>query len=206
MARIFRRQALRIRCGYSTRSRIDWPSTLMNGFAGSFVFGENLTLRLVGTSDQDFIFQLFLETRPWLSWAEGNKDFIRALYEQQFKALRTGLESVYPDHFDFIIERLGSPVGRAIIDLGFTDWRISELQILKLARGKGIGSSVIEGLQVAATKANIALTLSTPMFGSNGFPIYQRLGFEIVQSQPPMIHMAWFPPGHNARMQVFRSD
>lgn len=174
----------------------------MNGFTGSFALGNGLDLRLVRTSDQELIFKLFIETRPWLSWAEGKPDFIRYLYEQQFTTMRAGVESVYPDHLDFIIERLGSPVGRTIIDLGYADWRISELQILKQARGNGIGSNVIRGLQAAASNGNIPLTLSTPTFGSNGFPIYQRLGFQIVQAQPPMIHMAWFPPGHPDRKNM----
>ncbi|WP_409050023.1 GNAT family N-acetyltransferase [Agrobacterium vitis] len=174
----------------------------MNGFAGSFAFGKGLNLRLVRASDQDLIFKLFIETRPWLAWAEGKPDFIRDLYEQQFKTMRAGAESVYPDHLDFIIERLGSAVGRTIIDLGYADWRISELQVLKQARGNGIGSNVIRGLQAAALNGNIPLTLSTPIFGSNGFPMYQRLGFQVVQAQPPMIHMAWFPPGHPDRQEM----
>lgn len=173
----------------------------MSGFAGSFAFADGINLRLVQSSDQDFIFKLFIEARPWLSWAEGNPAFIRELYERQFAVMRTGLEETYPDHLDFVVERLGYAVGRAIVDLGHSDWRISELQVLKQARGAGVGSNVIKGLQIAATKGNIPLTLSTPMFGSNGLPIYQRLGFQILQAQPPMIHMAWFPPGHPARPQ-----
>ncbi|MBB4955932.1 GNAT superfamily N-acetyltransferase [Agrobacterium vitis] len=174
----------------------------MNGFTGSFALGEGLNLRLARASDQDLVFKLFIETRPWLAWAEGKPDFIHALYEQQFKTMRAGVESVYPDHLDFIIEWHGSAVGRTIIDLGYADWRISELQVLKQARGAGIGSNVIKGLQAAASNGKIPLTLSTPIFGSNGFRLYQRLGFQIVQSQPPMIHMAWFPPGHPDRKQM----
>jgi GNAT superfamily N-acetyltransferase len=168
----------------------------MNGFTGSFALEEGLNLRLVRPSDQDLIFKLFIESRPWLAWAEGKPDFIRDLYEQQFKVMRAGVESVYPDHLDFIIERLGSAVGRTVVDLGYADWRISELQILKQARGVGIGSHVIKGLQAAATKGHMPLALSTPVFGSNGFPIYQRLGFKVIQVNPPMVHMAWFPAGH----------
>lgn len=170
----------------------------MSGFTGSFMLGEALNLRLVRKSDQDLIFQLFMESRPWLSWADASSDFIRDLYEQQFKAMRAGVESVYPDHLDFIIESSGSAVGRIIVDLGYADWRISELQVLIKARGIGIGSNVIKGLQAAATRGNVSLTLSTPMFGSNSFPLYRRLGFQVIHEQPPMSHLAWFPPGRLA--------
>lgn len=165
----------------------------MSEFTGSFSFSGGVNLRLAKSQDQNFLFDLFVEARPWLSWAEGNRDFIRSLFEQQFQVMQRGLESTYPDYFDFVIERVGVSVGRVIIHLGYADWRISELQILKQARRSGIGTSVIRGVQAAAERARLPLTLSTPIFGSDGFSIYHRLGFQIVQAQPPMIHMAWFP-------------
>ncbi|MGG7519001.1 GNAT family N-acetyltransferase [Allorhizobium undicola] len=172
----------------------------MSGFTGSFMLGAGLNLRLASQNDQELIFQLFMESRPWLAWADASSDFIRDLYEQQFRAMRAGVESVYPDHLDFIIENCGTAAGRIIVDLGYADWRISEIQVLKKARGIGIGSNVIEGLQAAAARGNMPLTLSTPIFGSTSFPLYQRLGFQVIGEQMPMLHLAWFPPGHPAAL------
>ncbi|WP_298370826.1 hypothetical protein [Azospirillum sp.] len=135
----------------------------MAGLAGSFAFPGNLTARFTTPSDETFLLDLFIEARPWLSWAEGSKDFIRNLYEQQYKTMRAGQEAIYPEHVDLVIEKAGDRVGRLVVDLGYADWRVSEPQILTEARGKGIGSDVLRGLQMAAGKMLLPISLSTPM-------------------------------------------
>lgn len=168
----------------------------MAGFAGSLALPGGLGLRFTAPSDENFLLELFIEARPWLSWAEGDRDFLRTLYEQQYKTMRAGQESIYPEHLDFIIEKAGDRVGRLVVDLGYSDWRVSELQVLTKARGTGIGSGTLRGLQMAATSMLLPITLSTPMVGSHGRQVYERLGFRVTSIAPPHYHMAWFPQGH----------
>ncbi|WP_188092422.1 GNAT family N-acetyltransferase [Azospirillum sp. B21] len=168
----------------------------MSGFSGSFPFPGNLTARFATAGDESFLLDLFIEARPWLAWAQGNPDFLRALYEQQYRAMRAGQEMVYPEHIDLVIEKAGDRVGRVVVDLGYRNWRVSELQVLERARGKGIGSDVLRGLQAAATGPMMGITLSTPIIGSYGRQVYQRLGFRTTGYEPPHFHMGWLPPGH----------
>lgn len=168
----------------------------MAGFTGSFALPGNLSLRFVAPSDETFLLDLFIEARPWLGWADGEKDFIRNLYEQQYKTMRAGQEAIYPEHMDLVVEQAGDRIGRLVVDLGYSDWRVSELQILTRARGKGVGSNVLRGLQMAAAKMLLPITLSTPMMGSHGRQVYERLGFRVMSVDPPHFHMAWFPQGH----------
>lgn len=168
----------------------------MAGFAGSFALPGNLSLRFAAPSDETFLLELFIEARPWLSWAEGDRDFLRSLYEQQYKAMRAGQEAIYPEHVDLVIEKSSDRVGRLVIDLGRADWRVSELQILARARGKGIGSDVLRGIQAAAASMLVPITLSTPIAGSHGRQVYERLGFRVTAVDPPHFHMAWAPVGH----------
>ncbi len=153
-------------------------------------------MRFTAPADQDFLLTLFIESRPWLGWAEGQPDFIRNLYEMQYTAMRKGQEAVYPEHLDFIIEKTGQKLGRLIVDLGHSHWRVSELQILTEARGKGIGSDVLRSLQAAANGMLMPITLCTPMMGSYGRQVYERLGFRVMAVEPPHYHMAWLPQGH----------
>ena len=162
---------------------------------GSLPLFGGLGLRPIRPSDQDFLLQLFIESRPWLSWADTDRDVLQALYEQQFRTMRAGLESVCPEHMDFIVERTGQAVGRLVVDLGYADWRISELAIVAAARGKGIGSDLVRSLQAAAGRVRLPLTLSTPMAGTNARPLYERLGFRVTAVLPPHYEMAWYPPG-----------
>lgn len=172
----------------------------MGRLNGSLHFPGGVDVRFATPADETFLIDLFISSRPWLSWVVGEKDFIRSLYEQQYAFNRIGQEAVYPEHLDFVIETTGVAVGRLIVDLGYGDWRIAELQVAVPARGRGIGSSVIRGLQAAAAKCRLPLTLSTPIMGSNGYGIYSRLGFQVTAVTPPSVQMAWFPPGHPQAM------
>lgn len=161
---------------------------------GSLPLFGGLGLRPIRPSDQDFLLRLFIESRPWLSWADTDRDVLQALYEQQFRAMRAGLESVYPEHMDFIVERTGQAVGRLVVDLGYADWRISELAIVAAARGKGIGTDLVRSLQAAAESVRLPITLSTPMVGAtDGRSLYERLGFQVTAVRPPHYDMAWLP-------------
>lgn len=166
----------------------------MAGLNGSFPLPSNLALRFSRPDDEDFLLQMLIEARPWLSWIDGKPDFLRMLHEQQLDTLRKNLGIAYPEHMDMIIEDAGIRVGRLIISLSHSHWRLSELQIMTAARGKGIGSGVVQGLQVAAQKLALPITLSTPMFGANARHTYERLGFHVTAVDPPHFHMQWLPP------------
>jgi len=165
----------------------------MGGFAGSFQLPGGVELRLARACDDDFLFRLFVDARPWLSWAEGGHDITRALYEQQYRAMLAGKEATYPEHLDLVIERLGRAVGRIVVDLGYGDCRIAELQIAAAARRRGIGMSVVRGLQLAAARAGVSLSLAAPIFGSQSHRLYQQLGFEISSADGALYQMVWRP-------------
>lgn len=167
----------------------------MASFTGSLPVRGGLALRPATARDEPLLLSLFMESRPWLSWADADRDVVRALYEQQYRAMRAGQEALYPEHLDFVIERTGQAVGRLVVDLGHGDWRISELHVLAAARGKGIGSDVVRSLQAAAASLRLPITLSTPMAGSNGRAVYERLDFRVTAIRPPHYDMAWTPPG-----------
>jgi ribosomal protein S18 acetylase RimI-like enzyme len=165
----------------------------MAGLNGSFPLSGNLALRFVRPQDEPFLLQLLIEARPWLSWIDGKPDFLRMLHEQQFDTLRQGLGEAYPDHMDMVIEHHGSHVGRLVVSLGYSNWRLSELQIITAARGQGIGMNVVRGIQAAARSKAIPITLSTPMFGASARHMYERLGFQVTGVAPPHYHMQWLP-------------
>jgi GNAT superfamily N-acetyltransferase len=166
----------------------------MSGLTGAFELAGGVGLRLARPSDRGFLFQLFIESRPWLSWVEGSRDFIHALYEQQYEAMTVGQGNVYPEHMDLLIQRVGDPVGRVVVNLGYSHWRIAELQIRSAAQGKGTGSSVVRGLQAAAARAGVPITLSTPLHGLQARQLYERLGFRVSSADRVMSQLIWHPP------------
>ena len=166
----------------------------MSGFSGSFQMPGGVALRLVRSGDGDFLFRLFVDARPWLSWTDGGDDATRALYEQQYRAMQAGKDAVYPEHLDLVIERMGEAVGRVVVDLGYGNWRIAELQIAAVAQRGGIGTNVVRGLQMAAARTGVCLRLAAPMFGSHGRRLYEQLGFRLCATDGALAQMEWHPP------------
>lgn len=170
----------------------------MTGLVGTFALQGGVALRLARAGDADFLLRLFMEARPWLALAEGNRDFIHALYELQYRVMRTGQETGYPEHLDLLIEHLGDPVGRLVVNLGYSNWRIAELQIRSAAQGSGIGSTVMRRLQAAAARAGVPITLSTPVHGFETRQLYERLGFRVSSADDVMCQLVWHPPDRRA--------
>lgn len=141
---------------------------------------------------------LFVEARPWLSMIDQDRDFIHDLYDQQYRVMRQGQEAIYPEHLDLLIERLGDPVGRLIIDLGYEGWRISELQISARARRSGIGTGVIRVVQAGAARSRRCIRLSTPAFHEPARALYERLGFRLEGHDGLYCHLIWNDRDHGA--------
>ncbi|MFV3078026.1 GNAT family N-acetyltransferase [Niveispirillum fermenti] len=169
---------------------------MMGGFQGTLPLLGGLSLRHPRPADDDFLLELFMDARPWLGQAHHDRDFIRMLYEQQYSAMRTGQETRYPQHLDFVVEKLGQPVGRIVMDLGRYDWRVAEVEIHRLARGKGVGTNLLRSLQGTAMQLRLPMTLSVNQAETRVHWFYYRLGFELLSQAPPMLELVWLPPGH----------
>lgn len=168
----------------------------MAGLEGGFKLYGGLTLRSPRPSDQQVMLDLFVGGRPWLPTLFEDRDLNHATVEMQYRAMTEGQGAAYPEHLDLLVEKLDQVVGRLVIHLGYTDWRITELVIHPKARGKSIGSDVVRSLQAAATNGGMPLTLAVLLAMPRSIAFYSRLGFRIIRSNPVQHEMAWFPPGH----------
>lgn len=170
----------------------------MTAFSGAIPMLGGLSLRFVVPSDQDFLLELFMAARPWFNWSSLERDAIRALYEQQWRITREGTGAVYPEHLDFVVEKTGQAVAHLVVDLGLQDWRITQLEVHPLARSKGIGSDVVRSIQAGSAKFTMPLTVSVMLADPGAMRFWARMGFGLVAETPPMLQLAWFPPGHPA--------
>lgn len=166
----------------------------MSGISGSFQMAGGLSMRLPRPSDEAFLLDMFKGARPWIDWTSHDTDFVRHLYEEQLRITRAGMGSVYPEHLEFIVEKTGQSVAHLVVDLGYSEWRLSQLEVHPLARSKGIGSDIVRSLQAAAGNSSMPLTVAVPMILPRTLAFYARLGFLKVGEQAPMIGLAWFPP------------
>jgi len=155
----------------------------------------SLALRQTRPDDTDFLLKMFMAARPWLTETSHDADFVRTLFEDQYRITRHGLETLYPEHLDFVVEKTGQSVGHLTINLGRDDWRLGIVEIHPRARRKGIGRDLVKSLQTAAGSKLISLSVMAMTFPNDGLLFWLSQGFRVVDQRPPAVGLLWYPPG-----------
>jgi ribosomal protein S18 acetylase RimI-like enzyme len=155
---------------------------------------EGLGLRFATANDQVFIKSLFHSTREAFYLAEQETDYIKDLIEQQQEIQTVGYGTQSPDAITFIVEKQSVAIGRLILDFGKNIAHIIDIALIKEARNKGYGKSIIQAVQYTSTKQAmpVGLTVSThePLVKN----LYVSLGFETKESTGSHEFMLWYPP------------
>lgn len=154
-----------------------------------------LVLRAATDSDKPFLERLFVavrETQPGIcDWPVA----IRAPFlATQFRA-QDRHYATYA-HQDFaLIEHDGRPAGRLYLSQMPTLVHVVDISLLPEARGRGLGSALIEGVQYKARGLGKGVSLSVEMNNTRAQRLYQRLGFFVTATAAPFLYMAWHPDG-----------
>jgi ribosomal protein S18 acetylase RimI-like enzyme len=100
------------------------------------------------------------------------------LLEQQYRAQAAGYAAQFPDAVTLIALRGDEPVGRLILAAGDRRWRIVDIVLLPIARGRGIGTDIFDAIAHAARETGVhALGLSVLSTNVAARRLYARLGF-----------------------------
>ena len=176
----------------------------MNGFTGKLTISGGLNLRLAETRDKAFLFALFQSSRSFLAQGTDDKDYLQLIYENQFHVMTQGQGDVYPEHLDFVIEKMGESIGRLVLNFGYVDWRISEIAVIPALRRSGIGRHVIGSIQTIALTQQKPITLAVNKHDERAKSFYARMGFGIIDETPLQYQLIWLPPGHPALQPSYR--
>ena len=136
-------------------------------------------LRIATADDAPFIRSLFHAARVDAFLAAGlPQATLDMLLEQQFQAQARGYAAQFPDAVSLIVCDRHEPVGRLTLLTGDRSWRIVDIVLLPAARGRGIGTGVIEAVLRAATAEGAReVTLSVLSDNTAARRLYGRLGF-----------------------------
>jgi GNAT superfamily N-acetyltransferase len=153
----------------------------------------NVTLRPVQEADRPFLEAVYASVRASefepLDWtAEQKMAFLR----QQFDALDRGYRSQFRDATLDIILVDGQPAGRLYVDRWPDEIRLVDLSLLPEGRGRGVGTILLERLQLEAAASNRSLSLHVERFNP-AQQLYLRLGFELVEAGQIYLLMRWSP-------------
>jgi GNAT superfamily N-acetyltransferase len=154
----------------STPQAFELPAALVS---------QGYALRPETEADIPFLQQLYASTRTYeLSlaneWSEAQK---RAFVLGQFAAQRHHYRSHYPDAAYDVIERDHLPVGRLYFDDRPGCVHVIDIVLAPEARGRGVGTALLEALIDVATAQGKAVGIFVEKFNP-ALRLYQRLGFE----------------------------
>jgi ribosomal protein S18 acetylase RimI-like enzyme len=137
-------------------------------------------LRLVESSDEPFLFQLYASTHGLqfavLPLAPAQRD---GLVRMQFNAQRTGYRAQFPSSEDFIVTLAGEPAGRLWLDESGAAVRVVDIAIAPAHQGRGLGRAILERVIVQACESGKPVSLTVARTNTRAFELYRRLGFEV---------------------------
>ncbi|MGZ8158144.1 MAG: GNAT family N-acetyltransferase [Methylobacter sp.] len=114
------------------------------------------------------------------------------LIRMQFHAQQTGYRMQFPYAEYAIIEKDGEPIGRLVADKGDEAIRLVYIAFLPHEHNRGYGRRLIQALQVEASGANKALTLSVDPQNMQAKHLYFSSGFQVENDDGANLEMVWF--------------
>ena len=154
---------------------------------------EQVTLRPVTASDDDFIFNCYASTRaqelaqaPWSP--EQKATFVRMQYTAQKQ--HYAAEAPHADHD--IIYADSTPVGRIFLDRREDALHILDITVLPQHRNHGTGSLLLRRLLDEAGRAGKPVTIYVESFNPS-LRLFERLGFRKDHEKGFHLLMKWQP-------------
>jgi GNAT superfamily N-acetyltransferase len=153
-----------------------------------------ISLRPATDADYDFMRLLYHSTRAeemeHFPFDQAQKN---AFLDQQFAAQFQHYGIHYPTCERNIIEKDGQPIGRLWIDEWRDQIRLVDIALMPQWRGSGIGSGFVHDVLARGAAARKPVTIHVEAFNP-ALRLYQRLGFEQVETDGVYYLMRWTPP------------
>jgi ribosomal protein S18 acetylase RimI-like enzyme len=161
---------------------------------GDRVSRDAITLRPATPADYHFMRLLYGSTRE-----EELKQFPfdelkkKEFLDQQFGAQYQHYQLHYPTCERNIIEKDGQAVGRLWIDEWRDQIRLVDIALMPEWRGSGIGSMLVDDVLARGVRAGKPVTIHVESYNP-ALRLYERLGFEKVDTNGVYFLMKWTPP------------
>ncbi len=157
-------------------------------------FDKLLSLRLATHDDEDFLFQLFTDSRAdEFKLVDLNSSQKRALIKMQFNAQRYQYDASYPEAKNEIVLWANLPVGRLLVDESEHETTLVDIALLAEHRNSGIGTRLIRTLLRNAARAGKSVRLHV-LRSNPAQRFYERLGFSLTNQDAVYAEMVWHPP------------
>lgn len=151
---------------------------------------EYIQLRKVQQEDRDFLFQIFIESRPELTLLQQLPNAETVLFHQfEIDEQQTAIN--HPNAENYIILYKYEPIGRVTVDKSGRDYRLIWLGVQSVYRRQGIGTQLLQSLMKEASNANKVIRLQVAWFNTEARKIYTKLGFQLLEENQVYSIMHW---------------
>jgi GNAT superfamily N-acetyltransferase len=167
---------------------------MQTGLSGDRAANGAITFREATDPDYDFLRRLYHATREeemkHFPFDETQKIiFLNEQFAAQYQHYRVH----YPTCERNIIELDGQPIGRMWIDEWKDQIRLVDIALMPGYRAGGIGTKLLKDLLARGAKAGKPVTIHVESFNP-ALRLYERLGFEQVDTNGVYLLMRWTPP------------
>lgn len=174
-----------------------WMGGKINSFIVGGAFGvmsnENMLNMIdVNTKEEEFQLQVYASTRQeeMMAWgwdATQQEVFLRMQFRMQQQSYRLQ----YPDANYKIIRFKEKPTGHALIVDREEEIILADLALMPEFRNLGIGTRIIERLQMEARQRCKVIRLHVLQTNEAARRLYERLGFQATGQNSMHIEMKW---------------
>ena len=161
---------------------------------GDRAFTGAITFREATDADYDFLRRLYHAGRDeeMKQFPLGDTEKIIFL-NNQFAAQHQHYTIHYPTCERNIVEIDGQPAGRLWVDEWKDQIRLVDIALMPRYRASGIGTRLVQGVLERGAAAGKPVTIHVEAFNP-ALRLYQRLGFQQVDSSGVYYLMKWTPP------------
>ena len=150
-----------------------------------------IALRPITHDDYAFVLALYASTRePELAVVEWEAEQKAAFVRMQFDAQYAHYQEHYAGAAFDVILVYGQPAGRLYVAREADEIRIVDIALLPDYCNRGIGTTLLRGLQSEAAAAGKPLRIHVERFNP-ALSLYQRLGFRQVDDRGVYLFMEW---------------
>jgi ribosomal protein S18 acetylase RimI-like enzyme len=139
-------------------------------------------LRPASDDDREFLYTLHCRTM---------RDVIEKTWGWDEAWQRTDFDCRFRECLASIIECDGRPAGGLLVEWKPDSLYIHEIQLLPEYQSQGVGTEVIENVIEQAAARRLPVTLSVVAANPRAQRLYERLGFEVTDVEPPFIRMRY---------------
>jgi ribosomal protein S18 acetylase RimI-like enzyme len=149
------------------------------------------TLHPVREADEALLLEIYASTRAdemaLIPWEAAQ---MQAFVQMQFQAQQNHYRSYFPQASHDMILAEEQHIGRLYVDRRETEIRILDVTLLPQARGRGIGTLIMQDLMKETAQANKSLSIYVE--GHNrSLGLFQRLGFVKTEENGASWLMEW---------------